>query len=86
MVAQGGSTVQQVLQEVRMSMTVGLHNYNILYTYRAWAVIKRTDVDINIDIKKQTPAKGFVAKKIKNKKYTGEIAQPPPPLLTSKIK
>jgi len=32
---------------------------------------------------------GFVAKKIKNKnkKYTGEIAQPPPlPLLPSKIK
>ena len=49
-------------------------------------MIKRTDVDINIDIKKQTPAKGFVAKKIKNKKYTGEIAQPPPPLLPSKIK
>ena len=71
MVAQGGSTVQQVLQEVRMSMTVGLHNYNILYTYRAWAVIKRTDVDMNIDIKKQTPAKGFVAKK-KKKKYIRE--------------
>ena len=49
-------------------------------------MIKRTDVDINIDIKKQTPAKGFVAKKIKNKKYTGEIAQPPPPLPPSKIK
>ena len=34
-------------------MTVGLHNYKVLYTYSAWAVIKRTDVDINIDIKKK---------------------------------
>ena len=47
-------------------------------------MIKRTDVDINIDIKKQTPAKGFVAKK--KKKYMGEIAQPPPPLPPSEIK
>ena len=59
MVAHGGSTVQQVLQEVRMSMTVGLHNYKVLYTYSAWAVIKRTDVDINIDIKKTNSCKGF---------------------------
>ena len=40
-------------------MTVGLHNYKVLYTYSAWAVIKRTDVDINIDIKKKNSCKGF---------------------------